>query len=323
MEGAQSAVTKKPTVAIMTVAYNRAPVLELCLQGLIQKAAVNPRDIYIVDNGSTDQIAVLAEKYGAHYLRLGKNYYISRAINCGVKHFQINRNYSYLTILGSDVLVDKDTIAQQVQTLMSNKKIGMTGPAHIDIATKKLMNYAVTIHPITSLLQSFLNPATTRGMNHFHSMYTVSTTAFSSVGGIDDVLFPMIFEEPDLGQRMINKGYKITPTPTAKIWHSLEQRLPKNRKQDMVVGQARLYNSPAKAYLFLRNRIIYMRLHTSLFQFFLFLTFIHPMIALYYLLHVGWQNISCSMRGLAHGWYFAFTKNRDFIAQKNSEILGV
>jgi GT2 family glycosyltransferase len=323
VEGAPDTVTKKAPAAVMTIAYNRATVLELCLAGIIHKAHVSPQNIYIVDNGSTESVSTIAQKFKVNYLRLDKNYFISRAINLGYSHFNIDQNYAYLTILGSDVLVDKTTITKQIHTLSKDPKIGMTGPAHIDIATKKLMNYAVTIDPVTSLLRSFLNPKMTQGANHFHSMYSVSTAAYDAVGGLDDVLFPMIFEEPDLGQRMMNNGYKIIPTPTAKIWHSLEYKLPKNQQKNVVVGQARLYNSPEKAYLFARNRIIYMRLHSSFLQFFIFLFVIHPIIALYYLLHIERQNIQYSMWGIVHGMYFALTKNRDYIKQKNKEVLGI
>jgi GT2 family glycosyltransferase len=154
-------------------------------------------------------------------------------------------------------------------------------------------------------------------------MYTVSTHAFQAVRGLDDVLFPMIFEEPDLGERMIKAGYTITPTPDARIWHSLEQQLPKKRRRHVVVGQARLYNSPAKAYLFARNRILYMRLHTSPIQFCLFILCIHPIISLYYLFHTRHQNIQYLMRGIAHGMHYALTKNKDYIKQKNEEVLGI
>lgn len=321
MEGEESMTTEKKDIAVMTIAYNKGTVLEKCIRGFI-RGGTKCSDIYVVDNGSTDDILSITKKCRVHYLRLDKNHFISHALNVGFEHFHIAQNYCYFLISGSDVLVDTKTVFEQVSTLRADKNIGMTGPAHFDIESNTLMNYGVTIGKITSILQSNLDPQKTHGMNHFHSMYTIRADVYKKVGGLDAILFPMIFEEPDIGERIIAQGHTIVTSPKAHIWHSLDHAS-KVGNGPLHIRKERLYNNVPKAYLFFRNRIIYMSLHSTLPQFALFILFIHPLMMLYYLPSIEPRYISFVFQGVIDGLVFACLKNRAYISQRNTHVLQI
>lgn len=312
----------KKDVAIMTVAFNKKAVLAKCLSALKKSNSISDFDIFVIDNNSSDDIRSVADRYSSSYLRLKKNFFASRAINMGFNHFNIAEKYKYIIIMGSDVLVDPNMISELKKTMQADATIGISGPSHYDISTNTLMTYGLNIHKITSLLVNTLDPKSRNKMNHFHSLYMVRTDAFNQIGGLNHVLYPMIYEEPDLGERMKKKNYIIYSSPRAKIWHSLDY-LFEGKKDSLVVHKERLYNSVPKAYLFIRNRLIYMSQYSSFFQFLLFYFFVNPAIMLYYMSKMDFKYMTYAVKGYIDGTWFAITKNQSFIKKRNQRVLDI
>ena len=306
----------------MTVAYNRSKVLEVCIKSLLSSHHLDLFDIFIIDNGSHENIKKMIGTYPVKYLRLKKNFFASFALNRGFSHFQIAKKYKYVVLMGSDVLVDKRTIIRQFETMEESKNIGMTGPAHYDIRSNKLLTYGITINPSTSRLINTRHPKAREGMNHFHSMYMVRTSVYKKLDGLDHVLFPMIFEEPDLGQRIFKAGYSIVSSPRARIWHSLDQASKVGHGKH-VVEKERLYDNKAKAYLFFRNRIIYMSMYSTFAQFLLFYFLYNPLIFLYYLPTINPRHLYYAIIGIWHGTHFNLTFSRAYITKQNRAILKI
>lgn len=309
---------RKTRVAVLTVAYNRIEPLDICLKAL---SASQPRgicDVFVIDNASTDAVLPTVKKHGANYYRLNKNYFVSRALNEGFQHFKIAQKYDYAIFMGSDVLCDKYMVQDMLRTMDDNPSIGKTGPSHFEIHTDMLLTIGLSINRITSLLINFVDPDKRTGMNHFHSLYMTRCDAFESAGYFDHVLYPMIYEEPDLGERILKKGYKIMSTPQAKLWHPIEPP-----KKQYRVRRERLYNTRPKAYLFFRNRIIYMSTYSNSIQFIAFYLFVNPLISLYYLPNIDRRYIKHAILGIIDGTVYALTKNRKYIEARNKSLLNI
>lgn len=311
-------MSRKKKVAVLTVAFNRIETLDICLEALAKSQPAGVCDLFVIDNASTDPVKPTASKHGARYYRLDKNYFVARALNEGFKHFNILKNYDYVVFMGSDVLCDKFMIRDMTTMMDKTPEVGKTGPSHFEIHTDMLLTIGLSIHRVTSLLVNFLDADIREGMNHFHSLYFVRTEAFEKSGRFDHVLYPMIYEEPDLGERILKAGYKIKSTPEAKIWHPIEPKTKKYR-----IRKERLYNSLPKAYLFFRNRIIYMSTYSNPLQFLLFYFIINPVISLYYLPNIEKRFIWHAFLGWWHGTVFALTRNRKYIEARNKSLLNI
>ena len=308
--------------AVITVAFNKSRSLDACLRSL--RTTVNcSYDIFVVDNCSSEDVHSIVKKYGARYLKLKKNYFASRAINVGFKKFQIQKRYRNLLILGSDVRVDKYTITRLNETLDKHPTIAVTGPGHYDIRSNQLLSYGIMIHRYTSLLENFTDRSVVQGMNHFHSLYMVKSKVFDAISGFNQTLFPMIYEEPDLGERCRKLGLEIQATPEAKIWHSLDELYMRPSKNTTDERAKRLFNSLPKSYLFFRNRLLYMRLYSNPVQFIFFLIVVYPVISLWYLRTMDHRYIPTALTGIMHGLYFAVTKNQKQIKAWNNKILNI
>lgn len=312
---------KDKKTAVLLVAYNRAKVLDECLKALQRNTPKSLYEIFVVDNGSIEKVQDICRKNNASYLRLPKNVYVSRALNLGFSHFHIAQKFEYVILMGSDVLTDSRLILKLTEFMQKHPEVGVSGPSHYEITSKNLISIGVTVHRITSLLRNFTDKRNPHGMNHFHSLYITRSQIFKQIKGFDDVLFPMIYEEPDLGERVLSLGYKITSCPVAKIWHPLDDADEKSTSAQ--IRAKRLYSNRAKAYLFFRNRIIYMRRHSTLAEFFLFIIIWNPLISALYLPTIDLKNITFSLRGMIDGVLYGFSQNRSFIIRQNKKILGI
>src|SRR5450755_4230735 len=74
----------RSTVAAVIPHWNRAELLSTLLESLSKQ--VYPCDeVIVVDNGSTDHSAEVAEKFGARFIPLGQNCGFARAVNLGIQ----------------------------------------------------------------------------------------------------------------------------------------------------------------------------------------------------------------------------------------------
>src|SRR5262245_37314425 len=83
--------------------FNRRDLLVTLLQNLRQQT--RPFDeVIVVDNGSTDDSATVAEQTGARVLRLGRNFGFAAAVNRGIQASSAN----WIAILNNDVTLEPE-----------------------------------------------------------------------------------------------------------------------------------------------------------------------------------------------------------------------
>ncbi len=313
---------RKKTAVIIT-AYNRIRELDMALNTLEKSDSRTSFDIYVTDNGSSKDIRRVTNQHPkVIYVRKDKNTYVSHAINYTFFHKKIERKYEYVVFLADDALVEKQAIKKLTLHLTSDSLLGITAPCYYEYANDIAVSLGASINRWTSLLVNH-SPKNPQGANHFISCYALPTQLFARVGGLDHTLYPMIFEEPDLGERVKAMGYEIYSCERAKMWHPIDLRFKLGSQEKAPEQKHRLYNSRSKAYLFFRNRIIYMSKYSNFFQFLVFYAVFNPLIFLYYLPTIDPKHIPIALVGMAHGTIFALTKSRTFIARQNQAILGI
>ena len=83
--------------------WNRKELLERALASLRAQTRP-PEEILVVDNGSTDGSAEVAERLGARVLRMGSNTGFANAVNCGIRAART----AWIAVLNNDVVLDPE-----------------------------------------------------------------------------------------------------------------------------------------------------------------------------------------------------------------------
>src|ERR1700737_1127480 len=73
-----------PTVSVVIPTWNRRELLEKLLRRL-EAQTIRAVEVLVVDNGSEDDSAQLAEGQGARVIALGRNAGFAASVNCGVR----------------------------------------------------------------------------------------------------------------------------------------------------------------------------------------------------------------------------------------------
>lgn len=87
-------------IAVLVPAYNEAKVIRRSLFSCFA-AGVKRSDIYVVDDGSHDNSADIAEHYRVNVLRKA-NAGKALALESGMKHFELDKHYTHVLILDAD-----------------------------------------------------------------------------------------------------------------------------------------------------------------------------------------------------------------------------
>ncbi len=310
---------KKAAVIIAT--YNRALILKAGLAQIAKTKGLSYFDIFVIDNGSTDETDSVVKLYPfVKYIKNDSNRFVSMALNQVFFEKHISTNYKYVILLANDVLVDKNTFIELVDFLELNPKVGLTAPAYYEYDTNELRTVGLSINPWTSLLVNYTRQ--NKHINHFVSCYAFPSAVFQKLKGYNANLYPMIYEEPDIGNRVINAGLNLKPCIKAKIWHPIivGKKIGFAKRESQLVSK-RLYDNSNKTYLFFRNRIIYMSTYSSPLQFVIFYALFNPFISIYYMTRMEIKNLKHAIIGLIDGTKFALNKNEKFIKKRNSTDL--
>src|SRR5690349_7769078 len=109
--------------------------------------------------------------------------------------------------------------------------------------------------------------------------------------------FFLYYEEWDWSARITRANYKIWYTAEAEIYH----------KESLTVGKS----NPIKVYYHTRNRILYMRRHSNIFQFtifsLVFVLFVVPKTLLIYFFKKEFLQLRYFIKGIL--WNFKYTSS--------------
>ncbi len=100
------ALDKKAILCVVIPAYNEAVGISKSIQS-VYRAGVLPENLYVIDDGSKDETANVAEEMGAQVLKItngGK----SKALKKGIEHFELCERYELVAIIDADSIVDRE-----------------------------------------------------------------------------------------------------------------------------------------------------------------------------------------------------------------------
>jgi GT2 family glycosyltransferase len=206
------------TVAAIIPHWNRRDLLDPLFASLhAQTRAFD--ELILVDNGSTDDSADLAETLGAKVLRLGQNLGFAPAVNRGIQ----STNTDWIAILNNDVTLAPDWLEQLLANsdgagFATGKILSAADPSLIDGTFDEISRAACAWRCGQGKKDSPL-------WNQRRKIRMAPMTAaifrkslFTSVGPLDET-FGSYLEDVDFGIRCALAGHQGEYVPTAVAYH--------------------------------------------------------------------------------------------------------
>lgn len=205
----------KPLVSVLIGTYNRANLINRCLDSILNQSYENI-EIIIVNDASSDNTISVLEKYVNNYPN--KIRFINNGINKGIS-YNSNLAYSqakgeYLALVGDDdEWHNQEKIAKQIKVFKENKKLGIVSTYWNDVKDDAILrqhNPVVEKDPICQILKG-------NGV-YCGSTVLISKPAWESVNGFDERIKKGT--DSDLFRSIIVKGYtsKILPFFSTNVY---------------------------------------------------------------------------------------------------------
>ncbi len=239
--------------AIVILNWNGQKHLEKFLPSVIEHSSIENVDIYVADNGSTDNSVefIQAEYPQIKLILLDKNYGYTGGYNKALAQIKAK----YFVLLNSDVEVTANWIKPVIEFMDKDPSIAACQPKILSYSNKEHFEYAGAAGGfIDKYGYPFCRGRILNSFEKDEGQYNdtreifwatgacmfVRANLFKLAGGLDDNFFAHM-EEIDLCWRFKNMGYKVFYNSASTVYH--------------LGGGALPNNSATKLYLNYRNNL--------------------------------------------------------------------
>jgi poly-beta-1,6-N-acetyl-D-glucosamine synthase len=105
--------------AILIPAHNEERVIEATIKSALEM--VNASDIYVVDDFSKDETAVVAKKFTKNVLTLRPNKGKANALNTAIRRFKLAKKYDYILPMDADTAIDPKFLNEAAKLFKGKK----------------------------------------------------------------------------------------------------------------------------------------------------------------------------------------------------------
>ncbi|HEX8680567.1 MAG TPA: glycosyltransferase family 2 protein, partial [Chthoniobacterales bacterium] len=220
-----------PTVSIIIATRDHVDLLRACIESILARTAYPNFELIIVDNESTDRVAldyltILAKKPRVRILREPGAFNFSRLNNIGVAQ----ASSQFVVLLNNDIEVtDGDWLGEMVAHGLQ-PGIGAVG-ARLLYPDGRIQHAGVVLglagigsHAHHGLRHDedgyFSRPHLTQNVSAVTgACLLVRRHLYLQLGGLDDVNLPVAFNDIDLCLRIGAAGLRVVYTPHAELLH--------------------------------------------------------------------------------------------------------
>jgi GT2 family glycosyltransferase len=283
-----------PRVSVITINYNGANVTGALLESLRHVTYPNV-EVIVIDNFSTeDPTDFITRNFPeVKFIRSGKNLGFAGGNNLGIEA----STGDYLLFLNNDTEVDPGFLEPMVHLFETNAEAGAASPKILYHNSGGVIQYAgsTCMNPFTGrnkrvgyMEKDLGQHDSLRQTDLAHGAAMMVPRSVIAKAGMMPEFFFLYYEEIDWCESIKKAGYRIFFVPASKVYH----------KESMSVGK----NSTLKTYYMTRNRLLFMRRHTTgmkkILWIIFFLTFSLPKNAVAYLLQRDAEHGRAFWRGL-------------------------
>jgi GT2 family glycosyltransferase len=239
--------------AIVILNWNGAHYLQQFLPALREYTASPEVDIYVADNGSTDNSLLILGKYfkEVKILLLNRNYGFAEGYNRALAQIEAD----YYVLLNSDVEVTPGWLEPMLDYLQENTEVAACQPKILSHHNRTHFEHAGAAGGFIDRLgypfcRGRILAVTEEDRGQYDEVcdvfwasgacLVIRADVFEKEGGFDDDFFAHM-EEIDLCWRLKSRGYRVVCVPQSKVYH---------------VGGGTLHvEHPRKTYLNFRNNL--------------------------------------------------------------------
>lgn len=274
-------------VSIVIPTHNRKDKLMRLIRSLLDSTfPIKESDIIIVNDRSSDGTgdAVRTAFPGITIIENAEEGFISRSRNIGISASKGR----YVLLIDDDNVVDPDLVGQLLSTFEgdASREIGIVGPLMLYLSRPEMIWCAGVKRNMTTSLTSFIGRGDAdvgqytdlMDSEDFPNSFMISREAIRKIGMFDEVMFPIHYEEADLGERVRRGGFRVVCNPLAKTWHDI----PAPFKGDDKTRTHHLQNG-VRAYYSGRNRVVFFKKYASTVSYILFISAFNWIMTGYYL----------------------------------------
>lgn len=242
-------------LAVIILNWNGRNLLEEFLPAAAKFTISDSADLWVADNGSTDDSVEFVKKNFSEVkvLELEKNYGFAEGYNIAIRR----TDYPFTILLNSDVEVTEGWTSPLVRLLEQRPEVGAVMPKLRSYRDREMFEYAGAAGGyLDKLGYPYCRGRVFDKIEKDEGQYDgepieiawatgaalcVRTDLYLRLGGLDKDFFAHM-EEIDLCCRMIGAGYKIMIEPASMVYHVGGASLPKS--------------DPKKTYLNFRNNLL-------------------------------------------------------------------
>lgn len=252
---------KLPGVSAVIPSYNDREKVFRLLDSL-KKTTYPELEVIVVVNGPGETLIEGRKKYQwVRWVDAGrKNIGQTGCYNLGFAH--VNKA-NHILFVDSDVIVDKNMIANLVEKAESDPAIGIVTPMILYLSDKNWVNQAgANVNLTTGRVKVGWGPKKdfleSKKVQNSGTVMLFKRQVVDKIGGMDNWF--LCYFDPDYCLRAKKAGFTTWYTPEAIAYH--------DQSKDPGVWRPRVLG---RAYLLGRNRVLFMRRHGNMLTFSLFL----------------------------------------------------
>lgn len=220
-------------VVVITINYNLSSETIPCVESILA-SSYNDFIVYLIDNGSkSEDYQKLFDTFNnnpkVQVIRIEKNCGYVGGVNAGLKK-GIEANADYFLVMNNDTIIDKDAIANLVDTAKRfNNKAVVSGKVYYfdnpdiiqhtgEIVTD--FRYLKTMRPGKNE-KDVGQFSTERERDVLDDVFWLIPAEIVRKVGFYSHYFFLYAEQGDYSLRIKREGFKLIFTPSAKIWHKV------------------------------------------------------------------------------------------------------
>lgn len=225
------ALPRPPLVTVIIPTRDRLDLLQRCVDGLLHDTDYPNLEIMIIDNESSQPatlgyFASLKQYASVRILEYRGAFNYSSINNFAVEH----ANGEVICLLNNDTeIIHADWLLEMVSHAM-REEVGAVGAkllypndtiqhAGVLIGSGGLAKHAFSMLPVETPIQ-FGRAETIQDVSCVTAACLVmKRSVFDEVGGLDERLFAVAYNDVDLCLKIVSSGYRIVWTPYAQLYH--------------------------------------------------------------------------------------------------------
>ena len=227
-------------VAVVTVSFDSAVVLEPFLASVAPASVITPTAIYVADNKPTSaqrpEIERICSDHDASYLPMTGNLGYGHAINTVVA--ALPADIEFVLVSNPDVVLAAGAVDRMVAAIDELADVGAVGPKILELdgsaypsarsvpSIRNGIGHALfaNVWPGNPWTRSYRNEIVADPVRRdagwlSGACFLIRRSAFDQLGGFDTGYF-MYFEDVDLGYRLGANGWRNLYEPAAEVLHT-------------------------------------------------------------------------------------------------------